>query len=1354
MTLEDADPTTDCTVVNKDLSIELLGEVNEVISFQGNLVWMGTGVIIPESVHVILFDASDASDDFHVVDWDKIMNDTAGVVGDASVEGSFETVYVFLATGVAHKIRIGHDDNGQVLLANSNTAAFNLPHLSIERMLAPVVCDPAGGGGVGSGGFSLLGEDDITWANANVSVLTTIDLPATGIHAIRLQQAHAGQNNYDQIFLFDAAAVTAFVTEYGDGTNYANTLGVASSIAFRGVVTPAELFTFALLKGTGGKISVGLSIDSGQDSKISLYSISGGGSSDSGSGSGSAGSSLGDLWATSDALPTTAYTVGTNVFPTWTISDDAPDGVTGTSVQSLAGIPRVPPNNSLVGFWVTGKVDGTEATRIFFPWGVLNQVSRLYFGDGATKYINVSVQTGTTGNDISIGLVAINGTVLPSNSTVEVHAALAGGSSSDSGSGSGDSGGAPAGYTQTDTQLVTWGPSNHSPVTTTVDIPEDGIHYINLKQTQGNLGPFDVFIPFNAAALRLLTPIVSQAFQQYWNFGFLEGRNTSTLRRLLVSRSSDNKFVLGFEYQNPRTSQFSIWSLSGGGGSSSPASSIPELTRTQAENSRDLTFGTLSGERLAQAIAANLNPDLIKQVAKLPIYSATAPDIVFLTDPYTEGNREDMVMIPAPGPVEDLFGASDGRFILQFGTFSKPSPITLLQCFGTRNNYRIDSIFSYNEDFIDRFTTLVVGRTSTVNNVEVITTTTYDLGEKLEESGAFFKRVTDGPDNLSDTSLRINLRDAENNNYFTDGSVLVHEVGFYQKSVDAEAYIPYITFGTVHIPLDGEPTTNPKQPYVVGINQLGRLWGGTSKSIVNTTPNQFASENFVDGFYVLNAESASDLTLDGQFTIGANGLFFQRKGINDNTAVFDYVTTENPWRTVWDYIYQNVHGGNNADVLALRDESVYLGRYFTEDEVIIARAGYTNSDYSYYYAQRRSGFPKHEIKKITTFVLGMRTVHNVFGWKGPYLDAEDVFALIENDPLIFLSTRQRHEINRANSFEALLNDMHLVRLPSAVAHTQVEDSLFLRETIPGPADALALVTAGGATSIEHASTNTDLVFGFIAGIDDSVFDYTVQLRLEGQTIDNPEQYWTGNFGFAEVPIDSPTHTTYWHTIAIPSNIEGTLYLVKRTLTPKLTAYTGETTTPYRVTQLPIKVIAGREVYLTQVHDTNQPGKYVGNVTGTAWQRVYQPLYSQPFVGSAGIEADNVNTVMNFGANQKQFSLNYTRKHAGSKVKVKLNIEFRGHDSSGKSRAGVRYWITYNGPAEGADVGLKSQTHQEIEHTGSTIARFSAPAEIEVEHTPEAGETTYSVYGNSLGDSGTAIAMSLHSYKMEIMEYIP
>ena len=121
-----------------DLLVERLGTLDNP-TLPADREWVGTGVMIPTGVHVLMIDAGQVSDDYHLVDWDAVLMRDVGVAGTFSSVGMYET----FAGDAFTVLRIGHDGNGQFLVANDSTDSVNLLHIHVERLLAPVA---VGGG--------------------------------------------------------------------------------------------------------------------------------------------------------------------------------------------------------------------------------------------------------------------------------------------------------------------------------------------------------------------------------------------------------------------------------------------------------------------------------------------------------------------------------------------------------------------------------------------------------------------------------------------------------------------------------------------------------------------------------------------------------------------------------------------------------------------------------------------------------------------------------------------------------------------------------------------------------------------------------------------------------------------------------------------------------------------------------------------------------------------------------------------------------------------------------------------------------------------------------------------------------
>ena len=144
-----ADGTTDTQTLptgtgtgTGDLLVERLGTLDNP-TLLDDRAWLGTGVIIPDGVHVLMIDAGQASDDYHLVDWDAILMHPAVIAGNISMAGEFETFKGDAFTD----LRIAHGADREVMVANDSTQSINLAHIHFERLLAPI----GSGGGMFNG---------------------------------------------------------------------------------------------------------------------------------------------------------------------------------------------------------------------------------------------------------------------------------------------------------------------------------------------------------------------------------------------------------------------------------------------------------------------------------------------------------------------------------------------------------------------------------------------------------------------------------------------------------------------------------------------------------------------------------------------------------------------------------------------------------------------------------------------------------------------------------------------------------------------------------------------------------------------------------------------------------------------------------------------------------------------------------------------------------------------------------------------------------------------------------------------------------------------------------------------------
>ena len=120
-----------------DLQIEELLNRQTSLNLPAGHVWVSTTLTPAPTTEILLIDASDATDDYEVVDWDGVKALPAGVAGETAAANSYHT---FQATvqDIIYEIRIGHTNGNEILVAANQNAALALPELRIDRMLAPI----------------------------------------------------------------------------------------------------------------------------------------------------------------------------------------------------------------------------------------------------------------------------------------------------------------------------------------------------------------------------------------------------------------------------------------------------------------------------------------------------------------------------------------------------------------------------------------------------------------------------------------------------------------------------------------------------------------------------------------------------------------------------------------------------------------------------------------------------------------------------------------------------------------------------------------------------------------------------------------------------------------------------------------------------------------------------------------------------------------------------------------------------------------------------------------------------------------------------------------------------------------
>ena len=148
----------------------------------------------------------------------------------------------------------------------------------------------------------------------------------------------------------------------------------------------------------------------------------------------SPGSSFGAKVATTSTLPTAASSGDLTAF-SWTINLPG-EGYTSIAGY-LLGIPYLPRNQYIIGYWARAFVDGVEFDRAFLPFGPSpiqsDALEFLFAALSFTNAVNVDVlwDTGIARHNTTRLRLRGDNHTLPANSTVEIWEAVTGGSVGD-----------------------------------------------------------------------------------------------------------------------------------------------------------------------------------------------------------------------------------------------------------------------------------------------------------------------------------------------------------------------------------------------------------------------------------------------------------------------------------------------------------------------------------------------------------------------------------------------------------------------------------------------------------------------------------------------------------------------------------------------------------------------------------------------------------------------------------------------------------------------------------------------------------------------------------------------------------
>ena len=384
-------------------------------------------------------------------------------------------------------------------------------------------------------------------------------------------------------------------------------------------------------------------------------------------------------------------------------------------------------------------------------------------------------------------------------------------------------------------------------------------------------------------------------------------------------------------------------------------------------------------------------PEAIPQVGAIPAATAESSNLVFLTHDYTEGVKTDVtVTLGFEGGFAGYSGPH-GR-PADLGSIASPGPGPLVAIIGpgTATGYTLSEVYSLNQGWLESLDAIEIGGTE------------YILGITLHESGFYFRRISNYPDNQTAGTLDLNFRVGTNNWYWTDGATNRFTAGLYEKTliVTTLEYRKLIFDGLVHIDGVGAPTEPPTRAAQSFVNDFGQLWVSGDEIERVEMPGTVARDetlsfvhNSVD-LYVFNVTGFLDVTrrADGAFALAfSSDAFVQQQGPPSSSSTDDLVSLIT-WEETWTYIVNSVV--DNATTRFFRDESIYLGKFATKDDA--GRALFDELDGAdfapdtYYYALSSDNI----VREILEYGAGVIVREDHFFWTGPLATQTDVSNII------------------------------------------------------------------------------------------------------------------------------------------------------------------------------------------------------------------------------------------------------------------------------------------------------------------------------------------------------------------------
>ena len=411
-----------------------------------------------------------------------------------------------------------------------------------------------------------------------------------------------------------------------------------------------------------------------------------------------------------------------------------------------------------------------------------------------------------------------------------------------------------------------------------------------------------------------------------------------------------------------------------------PHRGIRQVSNFVAGTNSHTDYGT---KRLAFADEIEEVTDLFVERSNLPDPAAAdAPILVRLTHAHREGNRADASI--TVGFNNGVAGYSSGELAGALGSIDVVSPLLELFGVGEADDYLIESVYWPNASDLDGFDDVYL------NAVR------YSLGPLTPVPGGtvWLKRILDYPTGLALATLSINFARADGTWYYNDSADALLDAGLYQLVEDGQGtpiYDVIPTRGITHRDSIGAPAVPPTRAGVIDIDDTGRMWAAAGQVHVQITPPTGTTEQVPDSElgtqHVDNVSGFADLIdrggLGAWYAQTDHFNFFQYIGVGP-PPVYAPVNT---FHDVYDWIIDNVTGGDTVANRFFRDDTTMLGLYSHEADALLelqfvlgGEAFPAVTTHQYLYVNANHGGAGSNIRRITTYDPGQFLRSDDFRW--------------------------------------------------------------------------------------------------------------------------------------------------------------------------------------------------------------------------------------------------------------------------------------------------------------------------------------------------------------------------------------